>query len=229
MVKPITIFISYAHKDAPYLEELQTFLKPYARNKSVSVWTDKDILPGDKWDQLIKKKLSESEIMLFLVSQDFIASDYINNIEIKNALESNRLIIIPIIVRPVEMSQLVLNSFQVLPSGAKPISKWDNKDDAWVDVIRALKTVFDKINGKNSEPSADTAAGQNKTSRPVVLNRVNSTDKLVVGFVLLLISISIVVFAIGLIIGSKFHVFVSFAGMGIGLAGYFFMRKFFPV
>jgi hypothetical protein len=226
MVKPITIFISYAHEDAAYMEELQKYLTPYVKKQLISVWTDKDIMPGQKWDEMIKSKLKESEMILFLVSQDFLVSDYINNVEIKSAVENNKLIIIPIIIRPIEMSQLELNSFQVVPSGAEPIAKWQNRDDAWVDVIRALKNVFDKINGGDSDHSDNVTTSNNKSNHSAILNKVNATDKIVMLLLLFLIGTSIIVFGYGLFTQSGFHIFASFVGMGIGLIGYFIGRRF---
>lgn len=209
MVKPINIFISYAHADAPLLAEFEKFLAPYERNKTITVWTDRDITPGQTWDSWIKLKLRQSEIILFLVSQDFLASNYINDVEIKEAIDNSRVINIPVIVRPVLMSQLVLNYLQVVPSGAKPVIKWEPPDEGWIDIIKALEKVFAQINGNAQSLTA----------------RAYSTDKIVMGLIITLLVISLGVFVYGLFKMSQFHIFTSFVGMGIGLVGYFLGRK----
>lgn len=229
MIKPISVFISYAHEDTPYLEELQKYLQPYVKKQTISIWTDRDIIAGQKWDELIKTKLKESEVVLFLVSQDFLVSDYINNIEIKSAIENNKLIIIPIIIRPIEMSQLELKCFQVVPSGAEPVVKWANRDEAWVDVLKELKIVFDKINGHYIDQQGNITISNHSN----ILNTVNASDKLVKGFIVLLILLGFILFGVGLILNfnndtidtSRFFIVVSFALMGFGFGGYFLGRK----
>jgi len=209
LVKPINIFISYAHADAPLLDEFKKFLVPYERKKTITVWTDRDINPGQTWDSWIKLKLKQSEIVLFLVSQDFLASSYINDVEIREAIDNSRLISIPIILRPILMSQLVLNYLQVVPTGAQPVIKWNPRDEAWVDVIRSLEKVFAQLNENNKK----------------VTFRAYSTDKLLTGLILTLFVISMGVFVYGLIKVSEFHIFTSFVGMGLGLLGYFLNRR----
>jgi hypothetical protein len=218
MRKPIPVFISYAHKDASFLDELKIFLVPFERKKKIAVWTDDNILAGDKWNALIREKINESELMVFLVSPDFLASEYINNIEIKSAVENNKLIIIPVIVRPIIMSQFDLNSYQVVPSGAKPVDSWQSRDEAWVNVTTALSKVFDKINGEN---------GETNNTYSTTLKKENITDKLVLSMIILLISISVFMFGYGLWKGNNFQVYASVAGIGLGLIGYFIGRRSF--
>ncbi len=209
MVKPINIFISYAHADASLLAEFEKFLVPYERNKTITVWTDRDITAGQTWDSWIKLKLKQSEIILFLVSQDFLASNYINDVEIKEAIDNSRVINIPVIVRPILMSQLALNYLQVVPSGAKPVIKWEPQDEGWIDIIKALEKVFAQINGNDHS----------------LTTRTYSTDKIVLGLIITLFVISLGVFVYGLFKVSQFHIFTSLAGMGISLGGYFLGRK----
>ncbi len=226
MVKPVTIFISYSHKDASFLQELLTFLKPYEKNKTISVWTDKDIVAGQQWNELIKANLNRSEVILFLVSPDFLASDYINDTEIMNALENNKLIIIPIIVRPIVMNLLQIKSFQVIPTGAKAVVEWDSRDQAWNDVITALKTVIDKINAANAGQLEDVTHSNNGTNHSFNLRRGNLTDTLLKWFFVLLIAICIVVFVYGFVQRDTFYSFTSIAGMGASFTAYFFVRRF---
>ena len=225
MVKPISIFISYAHADAAFLDELQKFLKPDVRNRIISVWTDRDITAGAKWDEWIKTRLKESEIILFLVTKDFLASDYIHNTEIKAAINNNNVINIPIIIRPILMSQLELNCFQVIPTGAKPIVEWPNPDNAWVDVLKALQLVFSKINGEDHGAGGGPILSQTDPQQSAVTKRAYSTDKLVMTLILFLLGASIAIFIYGVFAVSQFHMFASSVGIGLSLIGYFFGRN----
>ena len=232
MVKPISIFVSYAHEDEGYLLELMTSFKPFVRNKTIKVWTDIAILAGQKWDDLIKANLNECQIILFLVSRDFIASDYINDTEIKAAIENNK-IPISVIIRKVELSDFALNRYQIIPSKAKPVNEWENKDAAWVDIERSLKLVFDKINGVSAEQIENSSYSKSENI-PVnnIQKGVNLTDKLVLSFIMLLMCIGLVMLIYGIIkllngdgdLG-KFNIYIGIALAGLGLFFYFHGRK----
>lgn len=161
----VKVFISYAHEDEAYKDQLEIRLKPFQYNGIIDSWTDREILPGDIWDDEIKRKIEESEILLFLISPDFIASDYINKIEIKNALErfkKREVIIIPIIIRPTDISSMEISSFQAIPKDGRPISTWDNQDEAWLDVSNQLRKVIESVNSgvaRLKKPSGNSKIG----------------------------------------------------------------------
>ncbi len=139
------IFISYSHIDEKYKQQLVNHLSPLIRTHKVNIWEDGKIVPGEKWDDAIKIKLETSNIILLLVSSDAIASDYINNVEIKKALErndKNEAIVIPIILRPCKWTILPIAENQALPKFGKPISKWEDLDDAFLNVINGILKIL---------------------------------------------------------------------------------------
>jgi 7-cyano-7-deazaguanine synthase in queuosine biosynthesis len=77
-----SVFISYAHEDESYVSELKPFLRVLERDYNIAYWYDKKIKSGEKWDEAIRKHMSRAKIALLLVSQDFIASDFIHNEEL---------------------------------------------------------------------------------------------------------------------------------------------------
>jgi hypothetical protein len=222
MPAPITIFISYAHKDTSYMDELQTFLKPYLRKKTIDIWTDKEIVAGQEWNDLIKAKLNESEIILFLVSPDFLASDYINDTEIKSALDNNKIITIPVIIRPIRMDLLQINYKQAIPTGARPVSDWPSRDNAWNNVLSALEEVFKEINKEDADFVTSPGTGVKKTYNT---GRVNFSDKLMKGLFAMLIAICICAFLYGLLKRDSYYSFTSLAGMGVGASAWFLLRR----
>lgn len=199
------------------MKELQTFLKPYSRSKKIEIWTDKNIVAGQKWNDLIKAKLNESEIILFLVSPDFLASDYINDVEIKTAIENHKIITIPVIIRPIRMELLQINYLQVIPSGAKPVTDWPSRDNAWNDVIGELSKVFNELSTENPEK-------ENNNTNNKFYSAGNS-DKILKGFFALLISVCICSFIYGLLNHDDFYSFTSLAGLGVGSAAYLLLRR----
>ena len=81
------LFISYSSKNTAFMRRLETHLGPLKRNGAIDFWHDRMIEPGARWDESIKSELRLSDIVIFLLSPDFIATDYIFDVEIPLALE----------------------------------------------------------------------------------------------------------------------------------------------
>ena len=125
-----------------YRQQLDITLVPPRRNKLISVWHDRVILPGQEWDPEIDKNLESADIVLVLVSPDFLASEYAYGREMSRAQErhmSGEAIIVPIILRPSDWQHGPLAALQALPSDGRPISSWPNRDEAWPDVAKGLR------------------------------------------------------------------------------------------
>ena len=84
------IFISYSHKDETHRSELEVHLAMLKRKKIVSVWHDRKIVAGDEWKNEIDNNLESADIILFLISPDFLASEYCYDIEVKKAMERHK-------------------------------------------------------------------------------------------------------------------------------------------
>lgn len=140
------IFISYSHKDQAALERLHTHLAPLQSEGLIDTWYDRQILAGERIDEEIGKELESCDLFLMLVSPDFLASDYCVNREMKRALERHRegaAHVVPIIVEPCFWLSSPLRGLKALPLDGKPISKWTNPNDAYLDVVRELRRVLE--------------------------------------------------------------------------------------
>ena len=141
----MTAFVSYSHKDESYRQRLETSLSQLRRDKLISTWYDRKIPPGGTWDREINENLNSADIILLLVSPDFLASDYINSHELSRALERRRsgsAIVVPIILRPSDLEGSSLGALQALPREGRPVSKWGNRDEAWLDITRGLRRLI---------------------------------------------------------------------------------------
>src|SRR5690242_9935490 len=101
---PPEVFYSYAHKDEALREELETHLSMLRRQGHISGWYDRNIDAGIEWAQEIDEHLNTAQIILLLISADFLASDYCYSVEMQCALqrhEAREARVIPIILRPV--------------------------------------------------------------------------------------------------------------------------------
>ena len=139
-------FISYAHEDEDVLRPLKNHLKALEQQDLVSVWTDRSIRPGSDWQSEIDSQLETADLVLLLVSADFLASDYCIGVEMERALErheAGECLVIPIVVRPVSWDHLELSALQALPRDAKAIKDWSSLDAACVDVVDGIRTAIE--------------------------------------------------------------------------------------
>ena len=152
----VNLFISYAREDEPYKKELVKHMSGLRQKGTIRDWNDQQIIPGQAWNPEIKEKLESSQVVLFLVSADFMFSDYIQDVEIARTIERHKngqVTIIPILIRPCDFSSLKISSHQALPSapgeGLKPVSEWSNNsqhpwksDNVWMNIVNELKRLL---------------------------------------------------------------------------------------
>jgi hypothetical protein len=147
------IFISYSHNDNAFLDDLLVQLKPLERRESISIWTDDKILPGADWSKTILDNLNNSNIVVMLLSPDFLASDYIHKNEVRLGLENrkNGATVLPVIIRTCMWKEALpdLASIQAMPQDEerrlKPITKWSDRDEAWYNVAKGIIAVVDNM------------------------------------------------------------------------------------
>jgi len=137
----VEIFCSYSHKDA---ELRQQFDKHVAllRRKLVEIWSDHRILAGNDWAGDIDEHLNSADIIALFVSSDFLDSDYCYEKEMERAMEREKkkeAVVVPIIVRPCDWTDAPFAHLQATPPKGKPVTKWENRDEAWTEVAIALK------------------------------------------------------------------------------------------
>lgn len=139
---PKRIFVSYSSRDEILRKELDTHLALLKREGVVETWTFRDIEAGDDWRSSIDAQMESADIILLLVSADFIASDYCWNVEMKRALQRHRegeALVVPIMLRDCDWTSAPFAGIQALPAGAKPVASWRPKDKAWTNVVEALR------------------------------------------------------------------------------------------
>src|SRR5947207_780818 len=83
---PINIFISYSHKDKKLREKLDAHLSNLRNQGLINAWHDGNITPGTEWEQQVIEQLTTAQIILLLISADFLASTFCTSIELKQAL-----------------------------------------------------------------------------------------------------------------------------------------------
>jgi internalin A len=147
----VRLFYSYSHKDESLRNELETHLKLLQRRGLIETWDDRKIEAGDEWRDKIEEHLERAEIILLLVSSDFVASDYCYELEMKRALErheKDEAWVIPVMLRDVNWKGTPFSELQALPKDGKAVTKWPDKDSAWRDVAEGIERVVEEIRKK---------------------------------------------------------------------------------
>src|SRR5262245_39998537 len=142
------VVISYSHADEPLLRRLQIFLTPFERGGVFDYWDDKRIEPGKKWRNEIRRALMNAKVAILLVSDDFLASEFIRENELPPLLHAAKIggtVILPVIVGPSAFSQIKgVSELQAVNDPKKPLKKLSGvqRDDVFNDlanrVVRAL-------------------------------------------------------------------------------------------
>ena len=150
-MKPLKIFVSYSHQDDKYCSQLLEHLCIFERSGQAKIWHDGKISAGSDWNQDISARLTDSDIVLLLLSSSFIASDFCYEKELRAALSKHRArqsVVIPILVRGCAWEKTELHALQALPlrkdgERLKPVSQWDDKDEAWLSVVREITRIIE--------------------------------------------------------------------------------------
>ena len=150
----IKLFISYSSKDEIYRESLEKHLSLMKRKKEIETWSYRKIPPGKEWEQEISENLESADVIVLLISPDFMASDYCFDIEVKRAMEkheSKDSVVLPVIVRACDWKDgAPFSKLQALPAPADPIKKWKDEDEAWLSVASGIKKVAKSLEAEKS-------------------------------------------------------------------------------
>jgi small GTP-binding protein len=143
---PIKIFVSYAHKDEEYKNELLTMLDGLQRRGLIDIWQDREIEEGDEWRYEIEKAMNQCELALLLISKHFLASRFIQDTEVPNLLQRRKatgLRVVPVIICPcLWQSEPVLSDIQALPRDAVPVNSFlegNERDQVWLEIAQAIE------------------------------------------------------------------------------------------
>jgi hypothetical protein len=146
---------------------LDKHLSLLRREGAIELWSDHRILPGAEFDKDISRALETSEIILLLVSADFLASDYCFGIEMARALERHAAgdaVVVPVILRACDWKHSPFKHLKALPSDGREIAKWGSLDDALLNVVQGIrKLLATEVHVPAGEPTAVDRAADSAT------------------------------------------------------------------
>ena len=147
------VFISYAREESNVKDNIISYLKPLSDNDRLEIWHDREMSAGDRFDDVIRNKLLESDIVIFLLSQSFLNSDYCRKVEEEIALqrykdnENDLFRIIPIIASKCHYKNSELQHFN-MPLDAKSIKEYNG--EAYFDISKEIEGVIDILDDSSS-------------------------------------------------------------------------------
>ncbi len=145
---PVRLVYSYSHRDEGLRDELETHLALLERQGVIAPWSDRKIVAGEEWEGRLDEHFKNADIILLLISADFVSSNYCYEIEMENALERHHAgtaRVVPIILRDVDWHSAPFGKLQSLPRDGKPITLWSNRDEAWAVVARGIRNVIGEL------------------------------------------------------------------------------------
>mgnify|MGYP000197477477 CR=1 FL=1 len=165
VVKPLQfrmkkVFISYSSKDSLYREELDKHLMSLKRRGLISSWHDRELLAGENWDPRIKEELEKADVIILLVSSDFIATDYIWTEELSITMKRHKgedehyakeIVVMPVMLRHCVIDELPFAEIN-MPLKAKPVTAHTDRDEAWTKVIQYLEKAIKEPHRYKTEP-----------------------------------------------------------------------------
>lgn len=144
------VFISYSHKDKKWLDELNIMLQPLVRQRPIDIWDDTRIESGAEWRKEINQALGSARVAVLLVSTDFLASDFINKVELPKLLqaaERNGLTILWVAVRHSFYMVTAIAKYQAANDPARPLAalspRW-KRDQEWLRICKKIEKAAKK-------------------------------------------------------------------------------------
>jgi TIR domain len=156
------LFYSYSHKDSELRERLATHLAPLKRQKSIIEWHDRKIQPGADWNTEISQQLQSADLILLLISADFLASEYCFGVEMEEALarlKRGEVKVVPVLLRPCLWEDSRFSGLQMVPRDAKPITQWPSTDEALTQVAKEIRELV-------SEPPPSASKAGEESLQP---------------------------------------------------------------
>ena len=144
----LSVFLSYSHEDEQLRNQLEQQLTILKRQKIIDIWHDRRITAGSIIDHTISENLEAANIILLLVSPAFLASNYCYDREMQRAMqrhEAHEAFVIPVILRPCEWQETEFGKLLATPKDGKPVTQWTDRDEAFLDVAKAIRAAASKL------------------------------------------------------------------------------------
>ena len=154
------LFFSYSHADEALRDRLEVHLSLLKHQGLIETWHDRRITAGSDLDAAINENLESADVILLLISADFIGSKYCFSLEMTRALERHRegtARVIPVILTPCDWHTAPFKNLLAAPKDGKAVTTWANQEEAWTDVARQVRSAVEKLHTASTPVRAGLA------------------------------------------------------------------------
>lgn len=142
-----TIFVSYSHNDRKYVDDFKRHFKNLERIHAIELWDDSKIKPGQKWEDEIKTAMAKAKIVIFVISADFFASDFITNEELPKLLRranDDGAIILNLFIKPCDIVNSPLASIQGLNTPSHTVLQMSEleREQLWASMVTQVREIL---------------------------------------------------------------------------------------
>jgi len=153
MKKTLAAYCGYASEDQMYVQELKKHLTSFEKQKLLTFWEKGDIAPGAVIAEEHLAHLQKADIVLLLVSPDFIREDFCSGSQMQKLVKrhaSGKILLVPVLLRPVFWQATPFAHIQPLPGHGRPVTStdWSTRDEAWLEVTRGIVHILQNRWGK---------------------------------------------------------------------------------
>jgi internalin A len=148
--EPLPLFVCYTRKDKKLVDELIPTLKVLANRGYIRAWRDTDLIPGEDWDETIKTRLMEAEIVLYMVTTKFMASEYIRTQERPISMaqrDAGKADVLPVLLRACDCTGPDFPKLQWLPHEERTLDSYHPHDGGWMLVQRGIQKAVERRRG----------------------------------------------------------------------------------
>lgn len=144
---PRRVFISYSHDDEPFRKALERFLQPMVQDGSIALWSDEAIVPGDDWEEEIQREMSRADLVLLILTANFLASDYCTGVEMPaffRRRQKEGLRVIPLLFSACLWQRHEwIPRVKMLPSPDRPVASWPRIEEALAVIATGIEAALD--------------------------------------------------------------------------------------
>ncbi len=165
----VKLFFSYSHKDEALRDQLETHLAMLKNQGLIESWHDRRIVAGSDLDDSIQASLEAADVVLLLVSSDFLASAYCYSKEMARAMEKHQAgdaHVIPVILRHCDWHAAPFGGLLAAPKDGKAITSWPDIDEALADVARQVRRVVEEKSARSRKQPPQLLIRQELFMRP---------------------------------------------------------------
>ncbi|MGB0839897.1 MAG: TIR domain-containing protein [Chitinophagales bacterium] len=168
----VKVFFTYAPEDDALRQELDDFLAILKRNAWLTTFDMGQISVGSNIESSIEQYINEADLIIPLISSDFLASDHNYEVQLQHGIErhnAGEALLLPVLLRPCLWQFSVLSEFAVLPKNKQPIesSKWSNREEAFAEVAMGIKEAIDQQLGKKTAQQKTASNTTSQTQKAV--------------------------------------------------------------